>query len=780
MMMNEMNNDINGMNGVNGMNGNAGDDLDLKLLANRLLARWKWFAVSVPACLALAFLYCQARVPVYSVSAKVMISDSKKGELGANAMMKELGLASTDMFVENEIVELQSRNLAREVARELDLNARYYREGFPRDRELYGNPPARVLVDDPGAIRDTSLYLVLDTATVRVLTPGGEPAWEGPYSSSVDMGGYHLVVERNGAITPGDRLRVDLRSDDRVAGELSRNLSVQLLVKNTNSVQVTVRDAVPARGVAIVNALVNLYNRNGIENKRQVSAATVDFINERLSVINRELGTIERDAESFKKSNNLTDLTSDAARVMERKKLAESELLKLQTELDVLRGVSAALERERSRSGEFTLLPENLGLTDESLNAGITRYNEMVLRRGKLLQSASESNPIVTGLDVQLRDLRENIRATVSNVEDNLLIKLRGLERESASVDNLLKTVPTREKEFRAIARQQELKENLFLFLMQKREEAEIAKLVYVATAKIIEDPRAGDGPVEPRKAMVMLLGLLLGLAIPGGLVYLVETLDDRVRSVDEVKRGLPFPLLGDVPELDAASALSGDDFNLSESMQVARERLDYMLGGVACPVILVTSGVPGEGKSLVSARLAGAIARAGKRVLLVGCDLRNPRLHAYFGEGSRRRGLSAYLAGMEESWEPLVLHVDDNLDVLPGGAVPPNPVALLSGDRLERLLEGARGRYDRVILDTPPAGILADALALLKRADALVIVARLNVLPRGMMSTLRSLGGERGKASAGVIVNGVPRRFHYYKYGYGHYYGRGDGGGKR
>ena len=743
------------------------ESIDVKVLVEKFITRWRWFAVSVPLCLVIALLICQSRVPIYNVTGKVMISDSKKGELGTNVMMKELGLAAADMFVENEIVELQSKNLMREVVEELDLNVRYVREGFLRDRELYNDSPVKVLVDNPGEIRDTSFHVLLDTANLVILMNlDGEKMWSGHYSESVPMGDYNLSIEPNRKVTSKEKIRVDLSSFRKTTDVFSKNLNVQILIKNTNSVLVSLKDAVPARGIAVINALVKRYNQNGIDNKRIVSEATVEFINERLDVINQELGTIERRAEDFKKTNKLTDITSDAAFVMERKKQSEAELMKLQTELDVLRSIRAAITQKRAE--EFSLLPENLGLSDEGLNAGISRYNEMVLRRGKLLQSASE-----IGLNTQLQGLKKNIQETIANVESGLLIKLKSVEKENASVNELLTSVPTQEKQYRDIARQQELKENLFLFLMQKREEAEIAKLIYVATAKMIEDPSSTGGPVEPKKALIMLMGLFLGVGIPVGIIFLLDMLNDKVRSIDEVKRALPFPVLGDIPELPQEEVtLLRENFSVSESMQVIREKLNYMLGEKACPVLLVTSGVPGEGKTLVAAHLAKAYAKAGKKTLLVGCDLRNPRLHSYLHK-NYSRGLSAYLAGMEPEWRRLVHSLGENLSVLFGGDVPPNPVALLSSDRFKTLLEEMKEEYDCVILDTPPVGILADALTMVKQADACLCVVRLNVLPRGVLSSLRVLESEHHVTNCGVLVNGVSRRIHYYKYGYGNYYNK-------
>ena len=266
-----------------------------------------------------------------------------------------------------------------------------------------------------------------------------------------------------------------------------------------------------------------------------------------------------------------------------------------------------------------------------------------------------------------------------------------------------------------------------------------------------------------------MLVGLILGIGIPAGIILLLETLNDKVCSVDEVKRALPFPVLGNIPELcKEETTLQRENFSVSESMQVVREKLNYMLGEKACAVLLVTSGVPGEGKTLVAAHLAQAYAKAGKKTLLIGCDLRNPRLHTYLHK-DYSRGLSAYLAGMEPEWKSLVHSLGDHLDVLFGGDVPPNPITLLSGERFVKMLTELKKQYDCVVLDTPPVGILADALKMIKQADACICVTRLNVLPRGMLASLRALESEYHVTNCGVIVNGVSRRIHYYKYGYGY-----------
>ena len=707
------------------------ETIDLRMLFYKIIARWRWFLVSVPLCVGAVLIYCMMQEPVYNVTSKVMISDTKKGELGTSVMMKEMGFFQGDKYVENELIELQSKNLMRETVCDLELNICYSRESVLRGTELYKDSPVNVLVDRPELIKDTCFFVTLTSdTTISVTAPDGKVVHEGCFSERIPVGDYAISVERSEVYSAEkvERVRVDLYSYDSATKNFYKKLEVSPLDKNTNALLLSVKDVVPQRGKELIRALIDRYNENGVADKQVVSAKTVEFINARLEVINRELGTIEDDAERFKRTNKLTNLASDAEFVMERKKLTGTELLKLQTEFDVARSIRELLEKREGN--EFGLLPENLGISDEGMNSGISRYNEMVLRRNKLLLSARKDNPIVTGLDMQLREMKESIREAVGNVENGLEIKINTLERENLSVDKRLTSVPAQEKQYRAIARQQELKENLFLFLMQKREEAEIAKLVYVPTAKIIEDPDAGEGPVSPRKAMLLLVGLMLGIGLPAGIVLVRDMLDNKVRSIEDIERNVKVPLLGSFPEVTGEKLIAREDFVQSESMHLIREKLNYMLRQKVCPVVMVTSTIPGEGKSLIAAHLSNAYAKTGKKVLLMGCDLRNPSLHKFLGENNTK-GLSAYLAGIEGDLASLICPVEEHLDVLFGGAVPPNPVQLLAGERMGELLENMKQRYDCIILDTPPVGMLAEGFALGKWADACVYVVRANMLKK-------------------------------------------------
>ena len=749
---------------------------DLKTFFYKILARWWWFAISIPLCALIALYICFSSTPVYKVGAKVMISDSKKGEVGVNPMLKELGLFQGTMMVENEIVELKSKNLILDVVKELELNVDYTREKVLREEKLYKDSPFRMLVDLPENIKDTTFYVIAKGADkIEILDADKNVMFEGNFSQAISMGHYRMSVEKNDSLLQvGDEIRVDLLSYGKAATDFHKRLEISLLEKNASAVGVSLKETNPGKGVDFLYTMIRRYNQNGIEDKQLVSEKTVEFINERLRVINQELGDIENSAETFKKTNQLTNLTSDAALAMEQKKATDAELLKLGTEMDVVKSVRAYLEDRRGE--EFRILPEQLGLTDESLNSGISKYNEMILRRGKLLQSARESNPIVLGLEAQLRDLKSSIRSAIANVENGLDIKIKSLERESQQVEDKLTSVPTQEKQYRSIAREQELKENLFLFLMQKREEAEIAKLMYVPMAKIIENPDPGEHPVAPRKMLILLFGMFMGVVLPVGIMFVADMLDTKVRNADEVGKVVNAPLLGTLPQLpEEKTSIESEDWMMSESMQLIREKLNYILKQQKSPVIMVTSTIPGEGKSMVATHLANAYAKAGRRVIVVGCDLRNPSLHNFL-DRDHREGVSAYLAGLCDDPESLICRISDELYVMFGGVVPPNPVQLVAGPRMRELLEYLKDNYSCIILDTPPLGVLAEGFTLSKLADACVYVVRANVLRKESLRLLSELEKDKRLSDLGVVLNGVKVESGGYGYGYvyGYQYGYG------
>ena len=730
----------------------------------RLLERWRWFAVAIPVAVVAAWVYCQVKVAEYEVVCKVMISDSQRGDMGTSMVMQELGFVQGDMFVENEVVELQSQNLTREVVEGLGLNARYFREKWLGEEEVYEDSWVRVEVERKG--QDSSIVMVpVGERRIRVESEEGEVVWEGELPGRMQMGEWQLTLVDG----PGRRepLRVQLSSVYSATKYFASRLSVSFIEKNTNAVRVTVRDNVPERGMAFARALIEYYNQDGVKERQQVADKTVEFINTRLAVIDDELVGIEDDAERFKRENQLTDLSADAAFEMERKKLAGTELLRLEMEAEVVEGIGELLAEESEE--EYRLLPEDVGISDEGLKGGIARYNELVLERSKLLQSASEHNPVTRGIEVQLRDLRRSVQEAVEQVGRGLRLRMERLEEENQQVEERLTSVPTKEKEYRAIARQQELMESLFLFLMQKREETEIAKLMYLPKARIIEDPDAGDGPVSPRRALVLLLGLMLGCAIPTGLILGMDMFDTKVRTAEEVTNRGSVALLGTFPELrETGKAPEGQDFVASEAMHLVREKVNYLVDGKECPVVMVTSTVPMEGKTVIASRLSLAYAQAGKRILVIGCDLRNPSLHNYLN-CFNPKGLSAYLAGMIEDVHSIITHVENGVDVIVGGEVPPNPVQLLAGQRLADLLTLLRREYDYIVLDTPPLGILAEGFSLSKLADACVYVVRANFSRKDNLTFLANLIREERLPNTGVVLNGVIQRGRRYGYGYGY-----------
>lgn len=759
-------------------------EIDFKRFFFSLVARWWWFVISVPVCVGIALYFYLSATPVYEIGANLMINDSAKKEFGPDNVLA--GLVNPNVsnaFVENEILEMKSYNLIREVVEDLGLNVRYYTTGNFRDIELYKASPIRIVLQNPTIRESLFFYVKKDQHGLILTDPETRESRHVKYGEIVDFNDLRFTIEKTEYEFTQDRITVTLSSFFSVAVKFHAQLNVSLLEKWSNAVRIAVSDNVPARGIDLINAIVEKYNTNGVVNKRMVAASTVDFINKRLFVLDKELGDIESQAEVFKKEHKITDIASDAANVATRKNMVDEELLSVEMDLSLVRSIKDYFIYTGEK--EYVLLPEELGLSDASLKDGISKYNELVLKRTKLLNTASEDNPAVIAVNRQLDGMKQNLHTNIRNVESALMVKIGNLEKENQAVNRLLASVPTQEKIYRSISRQQEIKEKLFLFLLQKREEAEIAKLMYQPSAKIIEDPRSSSAPISPKRNMIIMVGLFLGLCLPAGVIILLEMLNNKVQGVEEVEKRIKVPILGVFPHLPADKVATplNDDFLTRESVNLIREKVNYVVGSKEKGVIMVTSTLPGEGKSQLTSFLAYSYARAGKKVIVVGCDLRNPQMHNYFKIKSEGGGLSGYLAGLGDTDDRnLIHHVEAEFpfDVIFGGPVPPNPMQLVSGPRLGELVDRLKERYDYVLIDTPPVGVLADGFSVAPYVDMSVYIVRAGVMEKNALQLINDFESTGRLKRIGIIVNDViPSRFAYgYKYGYGYGYGHGYGYG--
>ena len=527
-----------------------------------------------------------------------------------------------------------------------------------------------------------------------------------------------------------------------------------------------------------------MYNRNTNNDKNEIAQKTAEFIDERIGIISKELGSTEANLETFKRDAGITDLTSEAQIALAGNAEYEKKSVENRTQISLVNDL-----RKYLRGNEYEVLPSNVGLQDAALIGAIERYNEMLMERKRLLRTSTENNPTIVNLDTSIRAMKANVQATLEGTLQGLMITKESLDREASRYSRRISNAPGQERAYVSIARQQEIKAGLYLMLLQKREENAIALAATANNAKIIDEAIADDIPVSPKRSMIYLIALVLGVGIPVGIIYLVELTKFKIEGRADVEKLTSVPVVGDIPLTDEKNDKNGsiavfENKNnlMSETFRNIRTNLQFMLDNDQ-KVILVTSTISGEGKSFVSSNLAISLSLLGKKVVIVGLDIRKPGLNKVFQLSNKERGITQYLSNPETDLMELVQpsDVNKNLFILPGGTVPPNPTELLARNGLDRAIETLKKNFDYVILDTAPIGMVTDTLLIGRIADLSVYVCRADYTHKAEYTLINELSFEKKLPNLCTVINGVDlkkRKYGYY-YGYGKY-GKHYGYGKR
>ena len=537
-------------------------------------------------------------------------------------------------------------------------------------------------------------------------------------------------------------------------------------------------------GQDFINQLLEMYNRNTNNDKNEIAQKTAEFIDERISIISKELGSTEADLETFKRDAGITDLTSEAQIALAGNAEYEKKSVENRTQISLVNDL-----RKYLRGNEYEVLPSNVGLQDAALIGAIERYNEMLVERKRLLRTSTENNPAIVNLDTSIRAMKANVQATLEGTLQGLMITKSNLDREASRYSRRISNAPGQERAYVSIARQQEIKAGLYLMLLQKREENAIALAATANNAKIIDEAIADDTPVSPKRSMIYLIALVLGVGIPVGIIYLIELTKFKIEGRADVEKLTSVPIIGDIPLTDEKNDKNGsiavfENKNnlMSETFRNIRTNLQFMLDNDQ-KVILVTSTVSGEGKSFVSANLAISLSLLGKKVVIVGLDIRKPGLNKVFSLSNKEKGITQYLSNPETDLMELVQpsDINKNLFILPGGAVPPNPTELLARNGLDKAIEILKQNFDYVIMDTAPIGMVTDTLLVGRVADLSVYVCRADYTHKAEYTLINELAIEKKLSKLCTVINGVDlkkRKYGYY-YGYGKY-GKYYGYGKR
>ena len=783
------------------------ENIDVKELLFKYLIHWPWFVGAVIACLIAAWVYLYMSTPVYNISATVLIKDDKKG--GSAGMLSGLeslgldGMISSSQNIDNEIEVLHSKTIAKEVVENLGLYISYMDEDEFPSRNMYKTSPVQVSLT-PQEADLLEKPMIVEMA----LQP------QGSMDVNVKIGDdeYQKHFEKLPAVFPTDRgtLAFFLTSDSissskrtleettgsekitrnitatinnplAVAKAYCKNMTIEPTSKTTSVAVISLKNSNVQRGKDFINKLLEMYNINTNNDKNEVAQKTAEFINERIGIISKELGSTEKDLESFKRGAGITDLTSDAQIALTGSAEYEKKRVENQTQINLLQDLQKYMQNEG-----YEVLPSNIGLQDLNLAAAINRYNEVLVERKRLLRTSTENNPTIINLDTSIGAMKENVQVSLDRVLRGLFITKADLDREASRYSRRISEAPGQEREFVSIARQQEIKAGLYLMLLQKREENAITLAATANNAKIIDDAIADDAPVSPKRKMIYLIALVLGVGIPVGVIYLLELTKFKIEGRSDVEKLTSLPIVGDIPltdEKQGAIAVFENQNNLmSETFRNTRTNLQFMLENDK-KVILVTSTVSGEGKSFISANLAISLSLLGKKVVIVGLDIRKPGLNKVFNIPRKEVGITQYLANPEKNLMDLVQlsDVSKNLYILPGGTVPPNPTELLARDGLDKAIETLKKNFDYVILDTAPVGMVTDTLLIGRVADLSVYVCRADYTHKNEYTLINELAEKDKLPSLCTVINGLDlkkRKYGYY-YGYGKY-GKYYGYGKR
>ena len=773
------------------------EEVNIQEILFRYLIHWPWFVVSVIICIACAWGYLRLATPVYNITATVLIKDEKKG--GGASMSSELermgldGFVSSSNNVDNEIEVLKSKSLALEVVNNLNLFVTYMDEDEFPNKELYRTSPVLVSltpqeVDNLPSTMEVNMTLQpTGTMDVQITVkekeyrkhfdklPAVFPTDEGTlaFFANNDTLSVSQSKEKSRHIT------ASINRPMSVAKGYVKALTIAPTSKTTSVAVLSLKNSNTQRGKDFINKLLEMYNINANNDKNEVAQKTAEFIDERIGIISKELGSTEQDLENFKRSAGITDLSSEAQIALSGNAEYEKKRVENQTQINLV------MDLQRYMQGnEYEVLPSNIGLQDAASAGAIDRYNQMLVERKRLLRTSTENNPAIINLETSIRAMRTNVQATLDATLKGLQITKEDLAREAGRYSRRINDAPTQERQFVSIARQQEIKAGLYLMLLQKREENAITLAATANNAKTIDEALADDNPVSPKRMAIYLVALVLGIGIPVGIIYLIALTKFKIEGRADVEKLTSLPVVGDVPLADekqrSIAVFENKNNLMSETFRNVRTNLQFMLEK-GKNVILVTSTVSGEGKSFISANLAISLSLLGKKVVIVGLDIRKPGLNKVFNIPKKEYGITQFLTNPTINLMDLVQQSDinNNLFILPGGTVPPNPTELLARDGLDKAIETLKTNFEYVILDTAPVGMVTDTLLIGRTADLSIYVCRADYTRKAEFTLINELAENNKLPNLCIAINGLDlqkkKYGYYYGYGkYGKYYGYG------
>ncbi|WP_276737884.1 GumC family protein [Prevotella pallens] len=777
--------------------------IDFQLIYRTVILNWYWFILSVIICVGLAAIYLRYTTPTYQTVAKLLIKDQDDNKKSGIKYSSNLGTMSNSEGIDNEIEILGSRSVAQDAVRDLKLYVNYITKGRLKTITLYRDQPLSVDVDSKhlenlnrpielSIKRDSNTFILTGTYYV----PTNERDAEGPFTLNTKFYSLpHSIATRAGIITissnqgkilrKGEELEVVLQSPRDACGQYVNNIQISKSTQGTSIAYLKMIDEIPNRSIDYLKQLVVAYNRQANEDKNTIALSTERFISSRLGKISQELGASEGKLQKYKQRNGVVEQQMNAASSFTNQTTSEQKLTDMETQIQLFNSVASEV---KNSSRDFTqVIPSDVGLSDATASSLINKYNELVLERNRLLRSASVNSPVVEPLTDQIRTLNKNIRRAIETARNNLEIQRDAVVSQFQKYNTQVAEAPVQERMIQSIDREKDVMSNLFSMLLQKREENSMSLAATVDKGKLIDDPQFA-GIVSPNTNMIYLVAFFIGLLLPSLILFLIQLFRYKIEGHDDVARLTKLPIIADVPVANDAAKGKADivvhenqNNQMEEVFRAMRTNIQFILEEKQ-KVILFTSSTSGEGKTFTAANLAVSFALLGKKVVFVGLDIRRPRLAEQFKINDHKHGITNLLIKNDPTLEDLKEQiipsgVNQYLDLLMAGPIPPNPTELIARHSLNTVFEQLRQEYDYVIVDTAPVGLVTDTLQIGRIVDATVYMCRADYTLKSSFDMINELSAEKKLPKMNIVLNGVDmskKKYGYY-YGYGRYgkYGR-------
>jgi len=768
-------------------NTNNPSEFDINALIKPYLSRWYWFIIGIVLAVVLAVLYIKTSVPVYNVRSAVLIKDAKKslgagvGNMGVLEGLSGFGGMSTNS-IENELEVFKTKKLARDIVEINHLQTSIYSTSSIVKKELFGDTSPIIvhIVNEKKNKEFPKESFNIRFEKGKILLQSEEYNFDQAieYGRSISLPFANIIITKNNFFDKeksgdiGNDLEVYFSTLEGAASGVQKLIQVDLADKDATIINLSVNYPQTDKAKKIINSLIDSYNKDAILDKNSEAQKTKEFIDQRIGKISVELGNVETEKERFKTDHKITDLMTEAKINLESSADARKKQLELDAQLELNNDLISYLNKQNS----YQLLPVNIGLENHESNTNIAAYNKLILDRNRLLENATPQNPLILDITQQINSMKRSVAESLEKNKVALQFALNEYQSEQNKIGSRITKIPYQEKLFRSLERQQQIKESLFLLLLQKREETAISLAVVAPKARIVEPAFIADKPVAPKKMIILLIALVLGSIIPFAIIYLKELFNTKINSKNDLKLLTEIPIVAEIPAINknADHIVKRNDFSqLAESFRILTTNIGFLLPKtLESKIIFVTSSIKGEGKTFVSMNLALSLTNSNNKVVIVGTDIRNPQLQRYNGGKNPGKGLTEYLYDKNTFVDEILFKnpANDRCDIIYSGTIPPNPTELLTNGRLGILLEELRASYDYIIVDTAPLLLVTDTFTFVKYADLELYVTRSNFTDKKLIEFAND-SLESGKLNnVAFILNDVTKQ----NFGYGNKYGYG------